>query len=538
MGALGILLALANPLYAQGEPDAGIPVGDPLVRSKCATCHAVDERGNMQRVSSARATPEGWQDTLRRMIRENDVEVTPEEARDIVRYLSTNHGLAPDETRPLMYYPERRIHDESAVAAAVRDNCSRCHQAARALVWRRSAADWKLFAERHAARYRFELEPDAVEALMRAAPFRTPEWDVWRTGRRATEVTGRWLVSAHIGGRGSFAGEMEVEAAAGSDELQTRVRLRAVGGRSIVNRTGRAVVYAGHAWRGRSSGAAAANNGAPDDLSNETRDVMWVAPDGSTAEGRWFWGEYQELGFDVRLRRASSGPALLLVDPVALKVGSTANRLRLIGDGFPGRVTTRDVVVGPGMTVRRIVSSGPTEIVAEVDVAKDSVPGGRDIAFRSSRVARAVALYDRVDYVRVIPDSATATFGNTLHPRGFQQFEALRYHRGPDGRRYTSDDLELGPADVTWSMELFYEVDQSRQDRVGTLGPTGFFSPAAVDPAANFDVWVIATAKEMGQDGRPLVGKGYLVVTVPTYSLGGRTFVRDLDRWVEEGSGR
>jgi quinohemoprotein amine dehydrogenase len=331
---------------------------------------------------------------------------------------------------------------------------------------------------------------------------------------------------------------MDIEAAAGGDEFQTRVRLRALDGTTVVNRTGRAVLYAGHAWRGRSSGASSAVGVAPEDLSNETRDVMWVAPDGSTAEGRWFWGAYQELGFDVKLRRASSGPAVLLVDPVAFQVGSTANRLRLVGDGFPAPVTARDVVVGPGMSVRRIVSSGPTEIVAEVDVAQDAMSGRRDIAFRSSKVERAVALYDRVDSIKVIPDSATATFGNTLHARGFQQFEAIGYQRGPDGRRYTDDDLELGPVNVTWSMELFYEVDQSRQDRVGTLSSAGFFSPAAIDPATNYDVWVIAAAKERGPGGQPLVGKAYLVVTVPTYSLGGRTFVRDLDRWIEEGSGR
>jgi quinohemoprotein amine dehydrogenase len=32
------------------------------------------------------------------------------------------------------------------------------------------------------------------------------------------------------------------------------------------------------------------------------------------------------------------------------------------------------------------------------------------------------------------------------------------------------------------------------------------------------DVWVVATSKtEKEKDGRPMIGKGYLVVTVPTY---------------------
>jgi hypothetical protein len=58
-----------------------------------------------------------------------------------------------------------------------------------------------------------------------------------------------------------------------------------------------------------------------------------------------------------------------------------------------------------------------------------------------------------------------------------------------------------------------------------------------VNPGTNFDVWIIATAKaDKGQDGKPLVGKGYLVVTVPTYTFEGRTYVRELGRWVETGS--
>jgi hypothetical protein len=72
---------------------------------------------------------------------------------------------------------------------------------------------------------------------------------------------------------------------------------------------------------------------------------------------------------------------------------------------------------------------------------------------------------------------------------------------------------------------------------VGNVSPTGFFKPAVENPNANYDVWVIATAKnDKSKDGKPLVGKGYLVVTVPTYTFAGRTYTRELDRWIEEGS--
>ena len=200
-------------------------------------------------------------------------------------------------------------------------------------------------------------------------------------------------------------------------------------------------------------------------------------------------------------------------------------------------MTPADVTGGSGVTVRRIVSATPDEIVAEADVAADASSGQRSISFRSATLERAIAIYDRVDYVKVTPESSLATFGSQTYSRGFQQFEAIGYQRGTDGRPHTADDLELGPVPAAWSMEVFYDVDPSKQDRVGTVSPTGFFTPAAANPGSNHDVWIIATAKtEKGQDGKPLVGKGYLVVTVPTYTFEGRTYVRELGRWIEEGN--
>lgn len=535
--AASILLISAAPLLAQGQTEVGIPVTDPLVLAKCGTCHTADEHGNMQRISWERATPEGWQEALKRMLRERGVSLTPPEARAIVKYLSEKHGLAPEESKPVMYYAERRVREESGIVNdTLLEACAKCHEAARPLSWRRSADAWKQFAEAHAARYKFTPNQEAIAYLARTAPLHTREWAAWSARVGTPELAGRWLVTAHVPGRGKFHGEMGIAAGSGGGEFLTRMRLHSVNDASVVARTGRNVVYGGTAWRGRSSGGSVAS-AAPGDLSAEVREAMWVAPDGLKAEGRWFWGQYQELGFDVKMQRASSDPVLLIVDPPSLKTGSNANRIRLIGDRFPAQVAPADVTAGSGVNVRRIISSTPGEIVAEVDVAADARPGQRTVAFRSSSLANAVAIYDRVDYVKVMPESSLAAFGSQTYSLGFQQFEAIGYQRGPDGKAHTADDLELGPVEVAWSMEVFYEVDPSKQDRVGTVSPTGFFTPAAANPGNNSDVWIIASAKnEKDKDGKPLVGKGYLVVTVPTYTFNGRTFVRELDRWIEEGS--
>ena len=137
---------------AAEKPEEGIPVTDPLVISKCGTCHAKDEKGNLARISWERSTPEGWEEAIKRMVRLNGLTISPAEARSIVKYLGTWHGLAPEEAKPVMYMPEHRILDETNIPNdAVRGACTTCHAFGRAMSWRRSKDDWKLLENLHVA---------------------------------------------------------------------------------------------------------------------------------------------------------------------------------------------------------------------------------------------------------------------------------------------------------------------------------------------------------------------------------------------------
>jgi len=524
----------AQTTGAAGEE--GIPVKDPLVIAKCGSCHASDERGNMQNISWSRTTPEGWQDVLKDMIVMNGLSVSPAEARPIVKYLSTYHGLAPAESRPVMYDPERLVRDESIPTDGLRDACAKCHYFARAVSWRRSPQEWKRFYDSHAKRYKYKLNDEAVAYLSSAAPLHSPEWEAWSARSKVPELTGRWLVTASLPGHGDYVGEMQVDAA-GDDEFTTRVKLTSVRDGSKVERTGRSAVFVGTVWRGLSAGGNCSNL-PPDDPSSDGREVMRVAANHLEAEGRWYWGQYQEFGFQVQLRRASAGPTLLTIDCSYLKPGWRGNRVRLIGDNFPGTVKAGDLNFGPGVSAR-IVSSTGVEIVADVDVAKSAAPGVRDVVFGAARLAGAIAIYDRIDYIKVTPESAMAAFGDATHPRGYQQFQALGYQRGADGKAHTDDDVPLGPVDVSWSVRVFHASDDGSSDSVGRISAAGLLSPAPGNPKANFDVWVIATARdEKDAEGEPLTGRSYVVITVPTYAFNGRQYVRDLERWIDAGPAR
>ena len=317
---------------------------------------------------------------------------------------------------------------------------------------------------------------------------------------------------------------MEPKAPA-DDEFTTRVKLVSAKDGSVLTRSGTGLVYAGYSWRGRSKGSVAASS--PDDLSSEMREAMWFSPDQSSAEGRWFWGEYQEFGVDIKMQRASSDTTLLGVDRYSLKTGSKGVRVRLIGDSFPAQMAVSDLDFGSGVKVNKIVSHNSGEVVADVDVDAAAISGKRDVACRRAVLQSAIAVYDKVDYIRVIPDSAIARLGSDVHPKGLQQFDAIAYQRGEDGKPHTADDVELGPIDVTWSVEEFQAVyGDDDKDFVGTLSPTALFIPAldGPNPRRKFsrnnygDVWIVATAKsEKDSNGKSLVGKSYLVVSVPTY---------------------
>src|SRR5258708_15511759 len=139
----------ATDAAAKPAMEEGIPVTDPLVIAKCSGCHKKDEKGNLSRISWERTTPEGWQEAIKRMVRLNGLELKPEEARAIVKSLSTDHGLAPEEAKPVMYFVEHRIQDEEFPNEVVRETCAACHPIARARSWYRSKEEWDLLVNIH-----------------------------------------------------------------------------------------------------------------------------------------------------------------------------------------------------------------------------------------------------------------------------------------------------------------------------------------------------------------------------------------------------
>lgn len=530
------------------KPEEGIPITDATVLKACGTCHKPDDKGQMSRISFQRNTPEGWQLTVQRMASLNGLNIDPATARQVVKYLSNNLGLAPEEAKPSAWEVERRPIDFKYTASAdAESTCIKCHSFGRVMSQRRTKTEWELLIAMHRGWYplvdgqafrrsgppppsapsadgrpadnRHPVEK-ALDHLIKTFPLKTPEWAAWSVNMRPARLDGTWALSGWEMGKGAIYGRVTITAdPASPEEFTTSTTYRVARTGETITRSGRSIVYTGYQWRGRSSTAAA---------DSAMREVMMVDRNWRSMEGRWFTGGYDEIGIDVKLERVAGETRALGTDRTALKQGA-GQSLRIYGINL-GALQLRDIDLGPGITVTRIVESTPEMVTVAVDVAATAAPGSRDLFVAGASRQKALAVFDRIDGIKVKPDWAMARVGGDTFPKMLAQFEAWAYSNGADGKPDSPDDIDLGMVDAAWSLEEYaatYHDDDIKF--VGTLNEaTGRFTPAIDGPNPNRvgarnnigDVWVVAKYLGEASAGTPAPthrARAHLLVTVPLY---------------------
>jgi quinohemoprotein amine dehydrogenase len=533
--------------------EAGIPVTDKTVQAACSPCHRPDDRGVMSRISFRRNTPEGWEATIRRMVALNGVKIEPAAARDMVRYLANHLGLAPEEVKPAAFEVERRMIDFKYEASRDAEQaCTPCHSIGRVMLQRRSKQDWQMLVDMHRGWYPLsdfqafrrmgppqrEPGPDgrppdnrhpvekALEHLTAAYPLHTPEWAAWSATMRAPKLEGMWTLTGHETGKGPVFGSVRIAQGGAPDEVTTEVTLTYARNGQQVSRTGRALIYTGHQWRGRSSESTAGRSSNGGNDATSMREVLSVERDWQTISGRWFSGGYDERGIDVTLRRSTGQPTVLGVNRPAVRAGSASAQVRVFAAGLPSNLTAKDLDFGPGVTVAGVTAAAPGAIDVTLNVARDAVVGPRDLAVAGAVRPAAIVVYDKVDYVKVAPEWAMARVGGVNFPKGLAYFEALAFHNGRDGKSNTKDDVSLGLVDAQWSLEEYSAVlNDDDLQYVGAIDPaSGLFTPNVEGPNPQRsgnrnnigDVWVVASYTPEGSK-RPLRARAHLLVTVPLY---------------------
>lgn len=538
----------AAPAAPTAKPEEGIPISDAGVIKACAGCHKPDAKQQLSRISFQRNTPEGWQVAIQRMAALNGLQIEPAAARAAVKYLSDHLGLAPEEARPAAFEVERRLIDYKYTASPeTEDVCNRCHSMGRVISQRRTRDEWNLLIAMHRGWYPLvdnqafrrggppprDPSPDgrppdtrhpvekAVDHLARAFPLKTPEWTAWAATMRPARLEGTWAVIASEVGKGAVYGTMTVKPSATPDEFTTETRLVYARTGESVTRTGQAVIYTGYQWRGRSS---------PAGRDEGMREVMFVDRNWRTIDGRWFTGGYDELGLDVTLERVGGESRVLGTDRTALRVGSTAQTLKVFGVNLPSSLAAADVDLGPGITVTGV--SGVTSDAATITVSVDAkaAPGVRDLFVAGASRPRALAVYDSIDSLRVTPTWAMARVGGDVFPKGFAQFEARAFDNGADDKPDTPDDIDLGLVPATWSLEEYAAIYNDDDVKfVGAIdAKSGLFTPNVDGPNParpgsrnNIgDVYAVAVYTPESTGGKPaaaLRARAHLLVTVPLY---------------------
>lgn len=531
--------------------EAGIPITDKTVQAACSPCHRPDERGVMSRISFRRNTPEGWEGTIRRMVALNGVKIEPATAREVVRYLSNNLGLAPEEVKPVAFETERRMVDFKYEASRdAEQTCTPCHSIGRVLLQRRSKEDWQMLVDMHRGWYPLsdfqafrrmgprqrEPGPDgrppdnrhpiekALEHLTTAYPLHTAEWAAWSATMRPPKLAGTWTLSGHETGKGPVYGVVRIAQGAGADEITSEIAFTYARTGQSVARKGRAIVYTGHQWRGRSTEATSGSTDGNADTS--LREVMSIERDWQSMTGRWFAGGYDERGLDITLRRTSGQPAVLGTSRTALRAGASGQEVRLFGAGLPPNLTAKDIDFGPGVTVARVSAASAEAVTLMLDVAQGAAVGPRDVVIGGAVKPAAVTVYDKVDYIKVSPEWGMARVGGVNFPKGLAYFEAVAFQNGADGKPQSKDDIALGLVDAKWALEEYTAVMNDEDLKyVGTIdAASGVFTPNVEGPnpqrrgnANNIgDVWVVATYTP-DDAKRPLRARAHLLVTVPLY---------------------
>src|SRR5438105_10843202 len=507
------------PAADPDKKDEGIPVTSALARQRCSSCHRADDQGRMTRISYRRSTPEGWEETIKRMVSLNDVKLEPSDARDIVRYLADYHGLAPEEVQPGAFEGERRAIDyKYAADKDTEETCIKCHSFGRVMLQRRTKAEWELLLAMHRGYYPLvdfqafrrggppprdqQPGPDgrppdnrhpmdkAIAHLTTAFPLTTPEWSAWSATMRPPRLQGKWALAGTELGKGPVYGIVTIapQGSADTGDFTTETTFTYARSGKTVTRPGRPIVYTGFQWRGKS---------------DDFRDVLSIDRDWRRATGRWFSGAYDEFGVDVRLVRVGADPVVLGTAEQRIRSGGAAQDVHIFGANLPAQISAADLNFGPGVTVDRVVGAAPDRLTVAVTVAANATAGRRAVYVAGASGEAEVAVYSAIDFIKVLPQAGLARVGGVNFPKQFQPFEAVAFANGPDGKPNTKDDIDLGLVDPTWSIEEFTATyDDDDKDFVGTIdAATGLFTPNIDGPnpkrkhgTNNYgDVWVVAS---------------------------------------------
>ena len=278
----------------QGPSDEGIPVTDPVVVRACGSCHTRDDKQRMTRISDRSATPENWELTVRRMMSLNNVQLTPETARAVIKSLvrlarscsrrsAAGHvrGRASSHRFHLRGRQGHRTRCAAAVIRWVASSANAGRETSGPGLLRCTGTTTRASTAPRAGSVAEALRPaargcggaadaqgirrgrgaddsqpmdKARECSPRNLPLMSADGPAWSAAMRTPKLAGRWAISGYEIGKGPVYGQLTIVERPGvADGFTTEARFTVQPDGQTVTRNSRAIVYTGFQWRGRSA---------------------------------------------------------------------------------------------------------------------------------------------------------------------------------------------------------------------------------------------------------------------------------------------
>lgn len=501
--ALALMTASVLPLAAPALAGSGAETAEAL----CGACHPRTANGGMYRIESVRKTPEAWQMTIQRMVRNYRIGGSPEELQQIAAWLSDTRGLTVAETEGYRYILEREpVATDEGPTPLMSETCARCHSYARVALQRRTPDDWAKLVHFHLGQFP-TLEYQALArdrdwwaiAQNEVIPYLAANYPLGDDAAPyAGDPAGNYAVAGRQPGRGDYHGTMTVS---GSREaMQVTLALTFADGEESYS--GQAVIHGAGEWRGTLTGPA-----------GEIRQILAMDANGRL-DGRWHRVDSDVIGGRMAAVRQDHPAVVLAAQPAQLTPG-TATEVRLTGTGLTGDVTATE-----GATVETL-GADANGVTLRITAA-NAGPVGLTVAGQEV----SLTAYDRLDRVSVVPERTISRIGDGGGPipKVPAQFEAMGWLNGPDGQPATDDDIAVGAVPATWHVEPMTEEAARMKDVdfAGQIDASGLLTPADAGPnpdrpmtANNVgDLKVVATVANGDQ---PLTASAHLFATVQRF---------------------
>lgn len=474
-----------------------------LIKKTCGACHTESNTG-LSRIEGQRKTPEGWMMSIVRMQQSHGLDISPDDRRAIVQYLSDTQGLAPSEAAPYRYALEKDPNVVEATAEPMGSMCARCHTEARVGLQRRTADEWSLHMDFHVGNYPtieyqalgrdrewFKIAKEEIAPfLAEHYPLETEAWSAWQA-TDAKPVAGDWIVLTDLPEHGETYGRLSVSG--DSSPYQVSGALMSADGRELPI-SGTMNLYTGYEWR------------ATLNVAGQTyRQILAVSEDGNSVAGRQFLQANDSLGGRLTGVRADQDNVILGTVPSAVPAGAAT--VQVVGVGL------EDLGSDTGT-----ISGNPYGATLMLDTSGNGV-----VALSTGETQSTVAYYASLDSIVVEPDFTIARVGGggmdspAVMPA---HFKAIGMWNGADGKPGTEDDVRVGQVPATWSVSNLHEHAASMKDAhyAGQMDSAGIFTPAIAGPNAerkfttNNAGELKVTADAMGQSA-----DATLIVTVQRF---------------------